>query len=92
MTLDIPIHLRFVHVDHGKIRSVEVIQNPAASLSHGRGPVVAKSLANMRVNTVISGEIGPGASTMLNELSITKMIVKPGQKVIDVLKEKALIS
>lgn len=45
----------------------------------------------MKVNMVISGEIGPGASIILDQLKIEKVIVKPGQKVIDVLKEKALI-
>ncbi|MEM1538058.1 MAG: NifB/NifX family molybdenum-iron cluster-binding protein [Candidatus Nezhaarchaeales archaeon] len=81
-----------VDIEGGKVKSVKVIQNPATTLSHGKGPVVAKYLSDLQVNMVVSGEFGPGASILLNELKITKLIVKPGQRVIDVLKEKGLIS
>lgn len=80
-----------VEIEDNNIKNIEIIQNPAKNLNHGRGPIVAKHLANMKVNMVISGEIGPGASIILDQLKIGKIIVKPGQKVIDILKEKALI-
>lgn len=80
-----------VEIGDGDIKNIEIIQNPAKNLNHGRGPIVAKYLANMKVNMVISGEIGPGASIILDQLKIEKIIVKHSQKVIDVLKEKTLI-
>ncbi len=80
-----------IEVENGKIKSVNVIENPASSLIHGKGPVAAKHLANLGVNIVISGEVGPGASTMLEELKIKKLLVKPGEKVIDAIKELGII-
>lgn len=80
-----------VEIDDGNIKDVKTIDNPAVSLSHGRGPVVVKHLADMGTNIVVSGEIGPGASTMLEELKITTMIADPGKRVGDFLREKALI-
>lgn len=38
-----------VDIENGKIEHVEVIKNPATSLSHGKGPVVAKHLADIKV-------------------------------------------
>jgi len=82
-----------IDVEDGGVKSVEIIRNPAAVWwPCGRGLVVTNHLANMGVNMVVSGEIGSGASTMLNELGMGKVIVKPGQRVIDALKEKALVS
>jgi predicted Fe-Mo cluster-binding NifX family protein len=81
-----------IEIEEGKIKNVRVIGNPAASISHGKGPLIAKTLAEMKVQMVISGEVGPGASAMLKEFGIAKEITSPGRKVKDVLKEKALIS
>lgn len=81
-----------VSIEGGEIRGVEVARNPGASLSHGKGPVAAKHLADLGADIVISGEFGPGALTMLEELKIKRELVKPGQRVIDALKEKGLIN
>jgi len=80
-----------VEVEDGIVRDVKVIDNPAGPMSHGRGPVVAKKISDMGVEVVISGELGPGASMMLQEMGISRVIVKPGVKVVDVLKEKGFI-
>jgi predicted Fe-Mo cluster-binding NifX family protein len=80
-----------IDIQDGMVKNVEVIENPAASLSHGKGPVVAKYLADMKVNIVISGEVGPGASTMLNELKMKILVAKSGEQVIKVLKINSLI-
>ncbi|MEM2210520.1 MAG: NifB/NifX family molybdenum-iron cluster-binding protein [Nitrososphaerales archaeon] len=81
-----------VDIEENKVKSVEIIQNPASMLTHGKGPIVAKHLSNMQVNMIVSSEFGPGVSVLLDELGIKKLIAKPGQRVIDVLKDKALIS
>ncbi|MEM3819519.1 MAG: NifB/NifX family molybdenum-iron cluster-binding protein [Nitrososphaerota archaeon] len=81
-----------VEVEDGKIKNIEVIDNPAKNLGHGRGPIVAKSLGDKGVSMVISGEIGPGASVILDQLGIRRLIVKPGRKVEDVLREENLIT
>jgi predicted Fe-Mo cluster-binding NifX family protein len=80
-----------IDVQNEQVKNITIIQNPAASLSHGKGPVVAKYLADMKVNMVISGEVGPGASVMLNELAIKILRVKSGEQVINALRANSLI-
>ncbi|MEM3808293.1 MAG: NifB/NifX family molybdenum-iron cluster-binding protein [Nitrososphaerota archaeon] len=81
-----------IDIQDGKIMNIEVLENPAKKIRHGRGPLVAKRLADIGVNMVISGELGPGASVVLDQAGIKKLIVKPGQKVEDVLRSNKLIS
>jgi len=81
-----------IEVEDKRIKNVEVIDNPAINVTHGKGPIVAKKLAEMGVNIVISGEIGPGASAILGELNIDKLIVKPNIKVLEALKLNNLIN
>lgn len=80
-----------IEIEEGNIKKVRVIENPAVSISHGRGPLIAKALAEMKVQMVISGEIGPGASAMLKEFGISQEIAASGKRVEEVLREKALI-
>lgn len=80
-----------IDIEDGKVVKVDVIENPARNIAHGRGPIIAKSLADKNVETIISGEVGPGASTILKQLDVKILIVKPGRKVIDVLRENKLI-
>ena len=81
-----------VEIEDGKVKSVEVMNNPAGNLERRRGPTIAKALANKNVSTVISGEIGPGASSTLEQLGIRILIVRPGRKVEEVLREQGLIT
>lgn len=80
-----------IEIQDKKIVHVDILENPAGRLTHGRGPLVAKKLADLGVETVISGEIGPGAQTILEQLGIKRIIVKPGQKVEDILRENNFI-
>ncbi|MEM3011746.1 MAG: NifB/NifX family molybdenum-iron cluster-binding protein [Candidatus Hadarchaeales archaeon] len=66
-----------VEVEGGKAKRWEVILNPASSLQHGRGPLVAKSLSDKGVKMVVSGEVGPGASELLKAFGIEIRIVEP---------------
>jgi predicted Fe-Mo cluster-binding NifX family protein len=74
-----------------KVKNIEVVQNPAVSLSHGRGAIISKYLADMNVKILISSEFGPNASVLLKELNMNIIIAKNGQRVIDVLRENNLI-
>lgn len=75
-----------VDVEEGKVRNVEVIENPAASYKYGAGPIVVKELADSGVNLVIGPEFGPGASAILEQHGIAKMLVKAGTKAREVLE------
>lgn len=80
-----------IEIENGKVKNVQVVQNPAASLSRGIGRTVAQHLVSMGVSTVISGEVGPGASIALDELGMKKLVVTPGQRVIDVLRKNDMV-
>lgn len=65
-------------VDGEEIRLVKVLKNPAVSYKHGAGPIVVKMLIDAGVNMVLATELGPGASTLLEQHNITTISVKPG--------------
>lgn len=76
-----------VEVENEQIINVQVLDNPAASYEHGSGPIVAKMLADLKVDYVLAAEIGPGASELLEHHYIRKISVKPNMKVSDAVKE-----
>jgi predicted Fe-Mo cluster-binding NifX family protein len=76
-----------IEVVDGEVRNVAVEENPAANLKQGAGPVVAKMLKEKGVNVVASGEMGPGATTLLEMSGIRMVQVDPGVKVKDVLEK-----
>ena len=76
-----------VDVENDKVKNVQVIDNPAASYKHGAGPVAVKTLIDLKVNLVMAGELGPGASSLLEQHSIKRFSVEPNVKVADCIKE-----
>jgi len=80
-----------IDIEDGEIKNVEVLEKPAKNMTHGRGPVVGKSLADKGVNIVVTSEIGPGASAILEQLGVEIVMTKAGQKVEDVLREYKLV-
>jgi predicted Fe-Mo cluster-binding NifX family protein len=76
-----------VEIENGQIKNVQVIDNPAASYEHGSGPVVAKMLADLKVDYVLAVEIGPGALELLEHHRIKRILVKPNTEVSDAIKE-----
>lgn len=80
-----------LEIESGMVKNVKVVKNPAANLPIGRGPIVAQLLAEEGVKIVIASEFGPGISAMLDEKGIKKILVEPGQKVIDILRKESLL-
>jgi len=76
-----------VDVEDGMVKKVQVIDNPAASYDHGAGPIAVKTLIDLKVNMVLAGEFGPGASSLLEQHKIKKLSVKPNINVADCVKE-----
>lgn len=81
-----------VNIEDNKVKDVKIVKNPAASKTHGRGPVVVQTLLDHNVNVVIGSEFGPGISAMLDKHRIRRMKVKPKTPVIDVVREFAFSS
>jgi hypothetical protein len=48
----------------------------ASDLRHGAGPIVAKTLKDKGVGLIVSGELGPGASTLLETIARASVIIK----------------
>jgi len=75
-----------IDVEGNKIKHVEVAQNPAASYKHGAGPIVVKMLADMGVNKIVAGELGPGVSTLLEQFKIDRTQAKSGSPVEEIIE------
>ncbi len=78
--------LTIVDIAEGRAASVEVVDNSAADLSQGAGPMVVKTLKEKGVDVVLSGELGPGASTLLDTVGIKAIRVEAGMRVSQAIK------
>ncbi len=75
-----------INMSGKEVKSLKVIENPAVSYKHGAGPIVVKTLADLGINKVITGELGPGVSTLLDEFKIEKVLVEPRSLIREALK------
>jgi len=66
-----------VNVDDGKIKDVKTVDNPAAAYNQGSGPIASKTLAELKVDMVITSQLGPGAAELLEYHKIAALIVDP---------------
>ncbi len=76
-----------IDIQGGGVRNVEVLQNPAVAYKHGAGPIVVKTLVDLSVDMVFSGEIGPGAESLLEHHDVDWVKVEPGTRVADSVKD-----
>jgi len=70
-----------IDAEEGEIKNVKILENPALSYKHGAGPIVVKMLVDSGVNMVLSAELGPGASALLEQHNVAHIAVKPGTSV-----------
>jgi len=76
-----------LNIENGKITNVRVIDNPAAAFKQGSGPIASKTLADLRIDKVITVQIGPGASELLEYHKIKTIIIDPGKTVAQSIRE-----
>jgi len=74
-------YFTIIEVDGGKISGVEVKENEVSSLVQGAGPIVVKRLMDLGADVVITGDIGPGAKTLVEIGGLTLYVVEPDTKV-----------
>lgn len=79
----------FIDIVNGEVKEVRVEENTASGLKQGTGPIVAKNLTEKGVDIIVAGELGPGASTLMQMSGIKMVMVAPGVKVSKAV-EKAL--
>jgi predicted Fe-Mo cluster-binding NifX family protein len=70
-----------------QVKDVKVIENNAAEMSQGAGPLAARTLKENGVNLILSSDIGPGAVNILETIDIKFERVDPGQMVKDIIKD-----
>jgi len=78
--------ITIVDVVDGEIKRVQTSPNPGASCRFGSGPITTKTLAEMEVDVIVAGEIGPGASAVIEDYGIARVTVKPGIPVSEAIK------
>ena len=76
-----------VTIEDGKTQDSIVIENQAVSHEQGAGPLAVSTLKDNGVTVLISGDVGPGASTILDALGIKVYSTKAGKKVKNVLAD-----
>ncbi len=81
-----------INLEDGVPKSIEVRDNPAAELSQGAGPLMVKSLKDWGVQMVLTGEVGPGSSTIAGAFGIKMVKVEPGVSVLRALDSINLIN
>lgn len=64
-----------INLENGKIKNARTIDNPAAAYEQGSGPIASKTLAELKVDMVITSQLGPGASKLLEYHKIDTLIV-----------------
>lgn len=60
----------FVIVDTGSREKTDAIENQGAAQGHGAGIRAAQQLGELGVKAVITGQLGPNATNVLNQLGI----------------------
>jgi len=70
-----------VTIRDGEITDVDVVKNKAAEMSQGAGPMAARTLKEHQVEVVVSGDIGPGATNILETIDIRIEKAEPGEKI-----------
>jgi predicted Fe-Mo cluster-binding NifX family protein len=76
-----------IDLENGEVKDVQVVDNPAASYRYGSGPIVSKTLADLKVSSVIATQFGPGASALLEHHNIERISVTRNKKVGDCVRE-----
>jgi len=70
-----------------KVISVNILDNPALSYSHGAGPIAIKTLIDEKVKLVIANELGVGASEILQQHDVLYLKAEQGDNVGKVIKK-----
>jgi predicted Fe-Mo cluster-binding NifX family protein len=76
-----------VTIEEGKTRDSYVIENQAASYKQGAGPLAARTLKENGITVLITSDVGPGASTILETFGIKVYPTIAGKKVKNVLAD-----
>ena len=74
-------YFTIVKVERGKIMGVEVEENDASSMAQGAGPIAVKRFKDLGADVAITGDIGPGARTLIEISGLELFTVEPDIKI-----------
>jgi len=80
-------YFTLVTVEDGGITDKKVIQNKASEMNQGAGPMAARTLMDNGVDVLLSGEIGPGATSILEAFRIRIGNASKDEKVKDAVEK-----
>ena len=60
-----------VDIEDSKITDVKAVENEGAAMGHGAGIKAAQQAGNLKPDKIITGNLGPNAFNVLNQLNIT---------------------
>lgn len=75
-TIESQVDMRFgrclfflvITVENNEIKNVEAVQNQGNVQGHGAGIVAAQQVANLKPDKIITGNLGPNASRVLEQI------------------------
>ena len=76
-----------VEIFNDEIIKVEIEQNKAKNMKYGAGPLVARELAQKKIDYILTSDLGPGATSMLNIENVKIIKVHPKIKVCDAINK-----
>ena len=59
-----------VEVEDNEIKTTNAVENQGALQGHGAGLKAAEQIGKLKVDTVITGDLGPNATNILKQLGI----------------------
>jgi predicted Fe-Mo cluster-binding NifX family protein len=80
-------YFTLIHIRNNEIHEVNVKKNEAVEYSQGTGPIVMKNLKDLGVDLILTGQIGPGAKTLIEISGIKFQKVKTGTIVSKAVKQ-----
>jgi predicted Fe-Mo cluster-binding NifX family protein len=80
-------YFTLIHISNKKIHDVKIKKNKALKYTQGTGPIVMKNLKDLGVDLILTGQIGPGAKTLIDISGIKFQKVKAGTQVFKAVKK-----
>lgn len=71
----------------GNRAHLDVLDNPAKNMSSGRGRTIVPFIKSHGVKVVVASEFGLGAIALLEKAKIRMVVVPPGTKVDDIIRD-----
>ena len=76
-----------VELFNDEIKKVQVEPNKAEKIKHGAGPIVARELTQKNIDYIVTSDLGPGATSLLNMEDVKIIKVQKNVKVYDAIEK-----